>query len=1201
MITQNLLKQLKVISERKGLESVKFLFNEIITELTTYLTIEPLYMNISIKWTEKEYKNGYILDFGVNRSIQDRSLAIEISSIPLKFLPFILLREAYYSFVDSNASHLVKICINQIVENNLHSLTAFREWKKLIRDSIIDKDFIYSELGRLQKFFKTEARAPSESVTPFFFKELRENRLLCQDNNITRFYDVIFEKYIHTTSRSMFDPEIIETLRILITLFYTTKTYQHLTEYYTQFAEHKEKNLFETFLSYNKFVENMSWINKCSPVAPSYDYLYNSVGFLAVMGIIKFHPLLERTTIRKLMEGWPFFYLSKIASNSFAVELSVTFHIPKIYLNDFLGYFNKLEEDHILVEKRLFSPLSKIDFVNLNYYLDFENTQKIISPSKSNYKKEYEIEFRMDYPPDSPEIPMSIFDYTILERGRSVSVTGLTFDKRIETLNAIIEDIENELRKELSFNQEFKTSFTKITNSPLLTQQFLAFLNSNQSKGFFYSYFELNEVIRSLELLGNLLDVYPEITNLHKYKKFINSRYDLHILEERILIQYSSFINRVLPIYFQSKRAFREEQEKFQTFYAIFDACYNFKIFNLTDIQRFIHNPHLIQMVYQTRKDKYDTIFKTVNRYKITNERIKSTIDSLLNHTPPVLKPMLINTILTNTFAKYYPEIILKDTKEAHDKIQKLKAYFPRIFIATMENLADHSHFVRLLVYCVNIREKEYFLSVLQSFFGDSLISFNRYFWGGLMRSVRFGARNFYDFEKGRFFYTEALYQQVRSYSQQIIDTQLKWSDLPSRKMVTRFFSEKGATMDGLIKTINRRILQQNVNFTLGDLHSLVEFRNNLRENIVDYETFLSYKESSFFKRYVKKISFIPLFQKFGMSQYSLYLRTLDTGNLDFKLLLLNSFQKITYPASIKSNSGMTITYMFPFRNPNKSYLNRLTKTKRIVSEYCLFYRKRLHDIVHFDQNLEHDGWHYSAIRFKSYLQNILFNPVYNSMPSGVIDIDLNTHPNSEIYGKGTKEFDILTDIYNTQSIDIKSILGTRQYSKISNITDLLKKKLLFPYISFQNLDLQNKVSLMLPNLTQRSKEKLIQIFTFFNMCRIYEIEGEFFLYGFEREIPFEEGLLIEIWFPECDISAFFEVFELLFHYLEVKHYLFLTDLVNGKQLVKSTYGNLDILNEYNPLKNLIWNEKDKKWMNHKLYTEKMEKVYPDLFYREED
>ncbi len=118
-------------------------------------------------------------------------------------------------------------------------------------------------------------------------------------------------------------------------------------------------------------------------------------------------------------------------------------------------------------------------------------------------------------------------------------------------------------------------------------------------------------------------------------------------------------------------------------------------------------------------------------------------------------------------------------------------------------------------------------------------------------------------------------------------------------------------------------------------------------------------------------------------------------------------------------------------------------------------------------------------------------------------------------------------------------------------------------------------------------------------MCHIYEIEGELYIYGFEDIKPFENGFLIEIWFPKCEMDEFFEVFDLIFQYFEIKHYLILTDLVDGKQLLKSVYGNLEFLDSYNPIKNLIWNDKDKIWMNHKLFNEKFEPIYPDLLYGE--
>ena len=72
-------------------------------------------------------------------------------------------------------------------------------------------------------------------------------------------------------------------------------------------------------------------------------------------------------------------------------------------------------------------------------------------------------------------------------------------------------------------------------------------------------------------------------------------------------------------------------------------------------------------------------------------------------------------------------------------------------------------------------------------------------------------------------------------------------------------------------------------------------------------------------------------------------------------------------------------------------------------------------------------------------------------------------------------------------------------------------------------------------------------------------------------------------------------IFGKIFQYLNIEKYLILNDLINGTNLIKHVYGNLDFLKSYNPLKNLIWNDKDKKWINHKLFNEMFEPLYPEL------
>ncbi|GAH71966.1 unnamed protein product, partial [marine sediment metagenome] len=75
----------------------------------------------------------------------------------------------------------------------------------------------------------------------------------------------------------------------------------------------------------------------------------------------------------------------------------------------------------------------------------------------------------------------------------------------------------------------------------------------------------------------------------------------------------------------------------------------------------------------------------------------------------------------------------------------------------------------------------------------------------------------------------------------------------------------------------------------------------------------------------------------------------------------------------------------------------------------------------------------------------------------------------------------------------------------------------------------------------------------------------------------------------------FEKLFDLLFEYLDISHYIILNDLVDGSNLIKSTFGNLHFLKTYNPLKNLKWNKIDKIWRNHNIFSKEHGFIYPDL------
>jgi hypothetical protein len=1200
---------LEELSKGKGLNKIQKVFNAFIYKLADYLKIEPLYQKIEIKLLGKlnftKVKNISILDIGVKRVVQNSNLRIEINENIKKFLPFVLLREACYSFIPNEVSDLVKICINQIVENNLIKLSNSKEWKTLIRDSLVDKDFIQSQLDKLDKFFKIEAREPLESTSQFFFKKMRENVALSQNKNVDGFYDVIFEDYSYKTSRSLFNSDIIETLRIIVNIFYEKKSFLSLSDYQILFSKFKGKRKINTDLSLRKFTENMQWINKCSSIAPSYDQSYEAMDIILILGILKFNPLLDKNKLKVIIEQWPFYHSPKFSENSFATEISLFFNVPRIYLKDLLKYFDRLEESGYIINKKLYRASSKTNLINLNYFTDLSNIKKIIDPNSIKYEKKKEIETIVKYSSTSHQSSLSFFDFIIIDRVRSLSVTGLTFDKRIETLNAIKNDIENEYRKHFGFNREFKESIDKLIKNK---QEFLLLLERNDKKGFLYLYSQLNYLINYIDLIENILNEHPEISSTSQLQNFINANTPIsQNIEDYILFRNKNIkkiiVRDFISLFFQSKTLFREELDKIRNYYNLLNACFNFKILDLKKINKFIKEPNLAEEIYQTREKRYENLFKPINLYKITNEKIESTIEALLNRDPPILKPNLINTILTSTFAKYYPVIILKDTTEVQDGLKKLKSYFPRIFIYKTTEIASKKNFIFIAMYFINIKEKRLFLSVVYSYFKDSIVMIKRYFWRGVRRRLILEPREFYDFENKKFFYSEEFFKQLLIYSKEILGEKMEWPKYSLNNEIQEFFWPTKQNIHNLVKTVKNRISHQKINFNLRDLEDFSEFRKNLETNLIERDSFKNLRAKDFFERYINSIKFLPVFQKFGFSQYCLYFRPFfyrsPTFEIDFRLLFINSFQNIKFPASIEPNPAIFGEYIFPFKTPNVSYLNWLVKSKKNVSEYCLFYKKKFYDIIHFNRNLTKEGWSYSSIKFKSYMQDILFNPTYDPKISGIREFDLNEKLKSYTYGQGTQEYEDLTQIYDTKSIDIKSFLGTRQYSKINRITELLKKKLIFPYISLKNLDFQDKVSIILPDTKPEFNKKIVKIFSFFNMCRIYEIEGEFFIYGFQQERSFENGLLIEIWFPQCELDEFFNIFDLIFHFLGIEHYVILTDLVNGETLLKSVYGNLDFLKKYNPLLNFKWNDKDKIWMNHKLFNEKFEPIFPDLIKKE--
>ena len=99
------------------------------------------------------------------------------------------------------------------------------EWKMIVRSKIINYNYLSAQFDKLNKFFKLEATERTQSTIQFFFEFIRRNISLIQDK-MDEFYQILSEEFIYKTSKSLYNDDIIETIRILVEIFYRLKIFR---------------------------------------------------------------------------------------------------------------------------------------------------------------------------------------------------------------------------------------------------------------------------------------------------------------------------------------------------------------------------------------------------------------------------------------------------------------------------------------------------------------------------------------------------------------------------------------------------------------------------------------------------------------------------------------------------------------------------------------------------------------------------------------------------------------------------------------------------------------------------------------------------------------------------------------------------------------------------------------------------------------
>ena len=1178
------------------------LVSTLIDMITEFLELDVLVNKYTFLWTNlpapREYKLESIFDYGVERSYIGNKVEVKIFKNHFEFFPFILLREIYYLFIPRKIRtyEWVQLTVNQMILTDLSNHDSLLEWSSLTRENVKIFDKIsdgferLEDYDRLRQFFKN----PDLKRTSYklFFKMLREDRqhLPKENDNIHIFFadNLNIEPEYYTD-------ELIETIRCLTEIFHNKKTYRGMTEYIRLFQQLKKDGILKTNLPTKIFVQNMEIVKSKTLIAPNYLINWKPLKCTILKCYIQFIPLLNKSKVLDILTKLPFIASPRLYYNGFGISLQIFFKIPDIYISDLISFLEKLH-NYSFLSFNVYKFEEKDEYSkNLNFYRNFFRNSTLPNPNNSLYTNRYELSSVREFGDKLLIYKPTLLDLTFFDRIQHPSNSGLGFERKDEILKAIKKDMMDVVSSHRGIIQQLRKTLNLFHSSQKMKDRILQFMKNNEKYGFFYLKYFITNLVKLMKILsefkGDISQVQESISN----KRFT------YVLEENLLLNNKKLISLILKNSLQginsSSSSYLEIVEHYKKFNDLFDCCYNLKLFDLNKIKRLLEEKNELTALYSKKDEKFKRIEAKYKMFKITNQLIDERIKTFLNYDPPIISPNLITTVkeqkmwqdnncrfdLTLNYSqktlktlkvlKIFNEItIINRFSTPNEKGKSLLDYI--CFTPPLLNL-QKMLFWSMLNTQLDIKNGKRYIGQGQNYYGTTLI-------------------NFFDSETNQFFYTKDLFENLVKYIKALfgeLSTQVKTQS--SRHQLNLFPMELSPIE--YVRQVNA--LREKPDYNITHLKKLLHFHSHLKKYISNIDQYQQVKEDYFFKKYIKSIKFKPSFGSFGLSQFYLFIDCPNLNDIDFKILFLNSFQSLKFPMCIDDTVPFVIKYIMPYNNPNSKYLNWLTKSKKNTRSYCFYSVQKEHRIFHLNKNLTAKGWVYNKDDFKIYAEKILFREDYNPQLPEMIDLNFQKPLTGTIFCPDSPEFQALIKIYSTKSIDIKSFLGTKKRATVDALMILLEKDLIFPYLSLKNLGFNEVIRIILPETTSPIQKKLLQIFSFFNLCTVSEIGGKYFIQGFNKEKQFENGTSIKINFPVTHVGFFIDVFIKLFEYLEIEHYIILHDLGDGEHIIKSTFENVESFKSYNPLTNLIWDEVDKMWKNHKIYNENHEPIYPDLFY----
>ena len=210
------------------------IFRELLHQFQDYLKLKQISGEIQVIITDAPPDDSSdIFNFGILKEKFNDRLIIRKNQESLRFLPFIFVREILRCFMEKELRDnlSINLALNQMVMTILSKHPYINEWKSKIREEVEKISRIYAgfnyltNFDRLDRFFNVEIFKFKPNPIHFFIKYLNEHPQLAK-SKFNTFNYMFLKKYKEKMLNLMTNDNLVETLRIIILIFYNIKNSQ---------------------------------------------------------------------------------------------------------------------------------------------------------------------------------------------------------------------------------------------------------------------------------------------------------------------------------------------------------------------------------------------------------------------------------------------------------------------------------------------------------------------------------------------------------------------------------------------------------------------------------------------------------------------------------------------------------------------------------------------------------------------------------------------------------------------------------------------------------------------------------------------------------------------------------------------------------------------------------------------------------------